>query len=109
MEFEGAPSLLSLRFQHKAFSWGKIQVQKSSNAEKIKTVLGEKLATRWTFVTHLNGTYTYFVEAESPHRILQWSSDRGESAELTGTARLDYWNLHDEGEEVYLKKLFPGK
>lgn len=106
-EFPGAPSLLSLRFQHKSFTWGKIAVQKSAATETISTVLGDKKAIRWTVSTPLSGTYTYYVESEQPHRILKWSNDRGESGEIAGTIRLDYWRLHDEGDESYLKKLFP--
>lgn len=107
VEFNGAPSLLSLRFQHKLFSWSKISVQKSASSETISTAIGDKKAVRWVVITSLNGTCTYFVEAEQPHRILKWMSDQGESAEITGTIRLDYWKLHDEGDESYLKKLFP--
>ena len=107
VEFAGAPSLLALRFQHKPFSWGKISVHKSALTGNISTVLGERKAVRWTVSTPLHGTYTCFVEADPPHRILKWTSDQGESGELTGTIRLDYWKLHDEGDESYLKKLFP--
>ena len=102
-----APSLLSLRFFHKPFSWERLHVEKSVKPEKLRCALGTVPATRWTVRTAHAGVYTYFVEADWPHRILKWSSDQGEYAELTGSVRLPYWKLHDNGDERYLQKLFP--
>ena len=61
--------------------------------------------TRWTVETPYNGTFTYWVELDAPRRIIQWSSDQGESGVLTGSSRLPYWKLHKKGDEKYLKEL----
>lgn len=47
----------------------------------------------------------FFVEKAYPHRIVRWELLPDVSAELTGTARLEYWKLHDNGDEKYLKQL----
>ena len=56
------------------------------------------------------------VESAYPHRIVRWEwpgaesdSSRGrdgnDSGELTGSARLKYWELHKEGDERKLARL----
>jgi hypothetical protein len=99
-----APSLLTLGFDHKNFAWGKAVISKAAAAENVKTALGEKAATRWT-VRAPSGTWTYLVEKDAPRRILAWSNDRGEKAEITGSARLPYWQLHGAGDEKFRKEL----
>ena len=105
LEAACAPSLLALRLLHKPFTWQSIRVSKAATPESMKTVLGQVQVYRWTVRTPYLGTYTYFVESAWPRRIVRWSSDTGESGVLTGSARLPYWQLHDNGGEKYLKDL----
>ena len=71
-----------------------------------------------TLVTQIeNGAQgTFFVESSYPHRIVRWEwnppvgsgrwgADSNDSGELGGSARLKYWELHDEGGERYLARL----
>ena len=106
-EAPGAPSLLALRLQHKPFAWGTIVIEKGRETENVRSAFGVVKATRWTVTTPHSGTFTYLVEAAYPRRILKWTTDRGESAELTGTTRLPYWKLNKEGDERHLRELFP--
>ena len=48
---------------------------------------------------------TFWVEHAYPHRIIRWELAPDLGAELTGTSRLDYWKLHRNGDESYLKPL----
>ncbi len=105
LEADCAPSLLALRLLHKPFAWQKIAIAKAAAPESMKTVLGQTQVYRWTVRTPYFGTYTYFVEAGWPHRIVKWTSDQGEAGTLTGSTRLPYWKLHDNGDEKYLKDL----
>jgi hypothetical protein len=100
-----APALLTLRLEHKPLAWKEMTVTKAAAVKPLKTVLGSTLARRWTVLAPLGATYDYWTEAAWPHRILKWTSDRGESATLTGTTRLPYWKLHDPGDERYLKEI----
>ena len=46
-----------------------------------------------------------YVENVYPHRVVKWSLSPDVSAELTGSKRLPYWQLHDNGHESYLQEL----
>jgi len=49
------------------------------------------------------------VESGYPHRILRWewspAADSNDAGELTGSQRLQYWKLHNVGDERYLRRL----
>jgi hypothetical protein len=105
LEAPCAPSLLSLRLQHKPFAWGTIKITKAKTLKDMGSVLGEIPVRRWTVETSSSGIFTYYVESDWPHRIVQWSNEDGESGVLTGSTRLPYWKLRDNGDEKYLKNL----
>jgi hypothetical protein len=48
---------------------------------------------------------TLRIETAYPHRVVGWSCTDGEEAELTGTARLPYWELNREGDASKLELL----
>ena len=52
---------------------------------------------------------TVRIEEAEPHRLLGWSWEReGEvldAAELSGSRRMKYWELHAEGQEALRKEL----
>ena len=48
---------------------------------------------------------TFDVEREGARRILGWRTSEGEEAELLGTARLPYWQLHSLGDERFLEQI----
>lgn len=48
---------------------------------------------------------TFDVERDQPRRIHRWTTSEGEVAELLGTERLTYWELHNEGDESYLARI----
>ncbi len=104
-QFTSGPSLLALRLLHKPFEWQMLKVTKSAKRSLMGSVLGKIAVTRWTVETPSQGTFTYWVEVDWPHRIIQWSSDQGESGVLTGSTRLPYWKLHKGGDEKYLREL----
>jgi hypothetical protein len=99
------PSLMRARLLHKAPAWGEATVRRSTGRARVSTVLGTIDADSFTVEEKGGDTVTFVVEAAMPHRILSWSSSSGEAATLTGTARLPYWELHDSGQESYLKQL----
>ena len=45
------------------------------------------------------------VESAAPRRIVEWESSDGEKASLLGSDRLQYWNLHGEGQASFLARL----
>ncbi len=50
-------------------------------------------------------TWTFWVERESPRRVLRWTCSDGEHAELLGSDRLEYWKLTAPGDESALARL----
>ncbi|MFN0118443.1 MAG: hypothetical protein ACKVQC_09165 [Elusimicrobiota bacterium] len=106
-EAVSVPMLLSLRFTHKPFEFGKVRVTKSAESEIITTALGKKETTKWLIDSTHFGQYTYWIEKQWPKRILRWKSSQGESGEITGTTRLPYWSLNANGDEKNLSLLFP--
>ncbi len=91
---------------------------KHQNAEGFETTVKfaeeprERVVPAGTFAAH---TATYrrqdgsscdvWLEMPYPHRIVGWECSDGESAKLTGTRRLPYWQTHREGDERLLGDL----
>lgn len=48
---------------------------------------------------------TFDVEQTGMKRIVAWTANDGEHAEILRTARLPYWSLHGPGEETYREQL----
>ena len=50
----------------------------------------------------------FSIEREHPHRIVQWAwtgREAAESGALTGTVRMKYWQLNDNGDERLLREI----
>jgi len=54
---------------------------------------------------HGGRTWTFWVERDEPHRIVQWTCSDGERAQLIAGERLAYWKLNAPGGEKWLAKL----
>ena len=50
-------------------------------------------------------TWTFWVEHDEPHRVLEWQCSDGERARLLAGERLTYWKLDAPGGEAWLAKL----
>ena len=99
------PSLLRSRLDHRRLAWGRATVSVAAAAAPVTVPAGRFPAETWT-VAEEGGRVTRFdVEAAAPYRILRWTVDTGETAELLGSERLTYWELNREGGEKYLKRL----
>jgi hypothetical protein len=98
-------SQLRTRLLHVPAKWGEATVTRAAAAAPVKTALGTLRAFTYTVVEAGGDTLTFTVEEAYPHRLLAWQSSSGESAHLVGSARLEYWKLHDNGDEKYLKQL----
>jgi hypothetical protein len=85
------PSLLRARLEHKPSAWGEAKVSRGSDG--------------YTVAERGGPTTIWRIEAAAPHKILAWKSSTGEEGKLLGSARLPYWELHDNGNESYLKAL----
>jgi hypothetical protein len=78
------------RLAHKPLMWTDAEIERNDNTYTVRTE---------------GRTGTFTIEAGYPHRITHWEMLPDISADLTGSARLEYWKLHNNGDESYLKQL----
>ncbi len=105
------------RLAHRRFEWSTAEIERQPRPDTARVPAGEFLVDVYTIRTGDGRVGRIEVEENYPHRIVRWSwkperppgpgfSLGGtDSAELSGSARLEYWKLHDNGDESYLKKL----
>lgn len=103
--FPFLPSLYVGRLSHKPLEWTTAEITRAEATETIEVPAGkfETIVYHTKVATGLERTF--YVEAAYPHRIIRWEAPPDLSADLTGTARLKYWQLHNNGDERYLKEL----
>jgi hypothetical protein len=92
------PSLWSQRKRHTTLEPQKATIRRESGTRDGAPV------TRFT-LSYGSSSTTYEVEKTAPRRVVYWKSSDGDEARLLKTARLPYWQLHDPGDEKYLKEL----
>lgn len=98
-------SQLRTRLLHVAAAWGEATVSRATAATEVKSALGTLRAISYVVAEKDGDTLTFTVEEAYPHRLLAWKSSSGESGRILGSARLEYWKLHGNGDEKYLKQL----
>jgi hypothetical protein len=91
------------RLRHREAGWGELAVTRASEAAEVRVPAGSFRAIEYRLVASDGRRGTVRIEEAEPHRLLGWSWEReGEpldSAELTGSRRMKYWELHAEGQE----------
>ncbi len=98
-------SQLRTRLLHVPAKWGEATVTRAAASAPVKTALGTLRAFTYTVAETGGDTITFTVEEAEPHRLLEWRSSSGETARILGSARLEYWKMHDNGDEKALKQL----
>jgi hypothetical protein len=71
----------------------------------VEVPAGKFTATLYTLKVADGRSGKFWIEQAYPHRIVRWELSPDLGAELTGTSRLEYWKLHRNGDESYLKSL----
>ena len=104
-EYPMLTSLATSRARHEPLKWSPTAFLRDSGAQTIRVPAGsfevEVFRTR-----HRDGSWkAYYVEKESPKRIVRWETSEGEKAELLGSDRLKYWEMNGEGGEAALTRL----
>lgn len=96
------------RLRHSEASWGELTV---TRPKELVLVSGKEQI--WSIAYELGSTDgrtgKVMIEEAWPHRLLAWEWKRGsellDSAILTGSQRMKYWELHAEGQEALRKEL----
>jgi len=109
------PGAMTRRLRHQPLAWTTAEIERLADRERISVPAGD-FDTIVYVVRVADGRLGRFhIEAAAPHRVVRWSwgtslqtfapPEAGESGELTGSERLAYWQLHDNGDERHLEAL----
>lgn len=99
------PRAMQTRMSHSPSTPLQVTVHRSDSNRSVSVPAGSFDAEVWT-ISHDNKPYlTFSVEKSPPHRILSWAGVDGNTAALTGTTRLKYWQKAREGDEVLRTQL----
>ena len=98
-------SQMRTRLLHVPAKWGEATVSRAAASAMVKTAIGALRAYTYTVAETGGDTITFTVEEAAPHRLLAWQSSSGEAAHILGSARLEYWKMHNNGDEKALKLL----
>jgi hypothetical protein len=99
------PSVYHSRLAHRPLGWAGCDISRAPDNQTISVPAG-KFATLLYEVRISDGRVgKFWIEHAYPHRIVRWELAPDVAAEMTGSARLKYWQLHNNGDESYLKQL----
>lgn len=103
------------RLRHLPLQWGTAEIERTSSTEEIDVPAGTFTTDVYVVRTGDGREGTFFIEQQYPHRIVRWqwkatgtgrrANEAAETGELTGTTRVEYWQLHDNGDERHLDQL----
>jgi hypothetical protein len=99
------PGTFADRLAHQKPAWTEAEISRRPRNETVLVPAGE-FSTRVVDIQVKDGKHgTFYLENAYPHRIVKWELAPDVRGELTGTLRVPYWTLHDNGGESYLKDL----
>jgi hypothetical protein len=110
------------RLAHSPLQWNEAVIERSRAAESVTVPAGTFNASVYTVTVVGVRDGNFWIEQAYPHRIIRWEwkpaarriggqgghwspGEALDAGELTGSARLPYWKLHNLGDEKYLKEL----
>lgn len=99
------PALTRARFEHKPLAWTTAKLARDRSPTTVVVPAGTFEVEVVTAAVQGGPVHTVWVERASPRRVVKWTSSDGEAAELTGSARMKYWELNGEGDEKALARL----
>jgi hypothetical protein len=96
------------RLMHRPLDWTTAVIERRPGAETIEVPAGTFPVSTYVVTTGDGRDGRIDIEQAHPHRIVRWAWGPGraaETAELTGTVRVKYWQLNGNGDERYLEQL----
>ena len=104
------------RLAHRRFAWSTATIERLRAGETVRVPAGSFITDVYVVRPADGREGRFFIERAYPHRVVRWawaapaapgatSLGGTDSGELTGSARLEYWRLHDPGDESYLEAL----
>jgi hypothetical protein len=99
------PGALYTRFAHQPLEWTTARISRARDTEPVEVAAGSFECMVYTVEIGDGRDGTFWIESEYPHRIVKWSLPPDVSGELTGSARMPYWDYNREGDESHLREL----
>jgi len=112
------PSAFYRRLNHQPIAWSTAQIQRLADTDSVQVPAGTFNTVTYLVKTQNGRAGRFDIEQAYPHRVIRWSwqTTTGDSqqqwlgsgveeGELTGSKRLAYWKLHDNGHESHLDQL----
>jgi hypothetical protein len=98
------PSLTHSRLNHAPLAWSTVRLTRSSAPQRITVPAGTFEA--WILEARSpHRTWTFHVNQQFPHQIVQWTTNHGQQARMVKSVRLKYWQLNHPEAIHQLSKL----
>lgn len=98
-------SLVFTRLRHVPLTWQEAELARSSETGNVTVPAGSfQVETRTVNMTD-GRLWTFDVEAAAPHRIIRWTCNDGESGQLLGSERMEYWKMNGEAFRDAVKRI----
>ncbi len=108
-------SAFARRLRHLPLAWGTAEIERLRDTQDIEVPAGTFTADVYVVRPDDGREGKFFIEQQYPHRIVRWqwkatgtgrrASEATETGELTGTTRVEYWQLNRNGDERHLDQL----
>jgi len=99
------PSSIERRFRHVKPTIVPSAVSWAPEAKTVEVPAGRFEVREASYARQDGARCTTQIEVSYPHRVVGWSCTDGEEAKLRGSARIPYWQTHNEGDEKLLGEL----
>jgi len=107
--FPYLPDAFERRLRHHEAAWGELEVAREATSAEATVPAGSFQAVVYRLKASDGRSGSVRIEEAYPHRLLSWSWERDgeilDSGELTGSQRMKYWELHDQGQESLRARL----
>ena len=111
------PSAFHRRLTHQPLEWSTATIERVAGSRTVVVPAGTFTVSVYSIRTADGREGRFQIERAYPHRLVQWewkrtpgnggrwAGDSDDSGKLAGSARLEYWKLHANGDERYLRDL----
>jgi hypothetical protein len=103
------PGAFRRRLTHAPLKWESATIERLAEPQTVSVPAGRFPTTVYSVALASGPRGLFFVESAYPHRVVHWewtqAADGDDSGELAGSQRLEYWKLHNVGDQQYLRDL----
>ena len=99
------PGAFFSRLSHQKQDWIQATITRAKTSQAVTVPAGRFTTILYDVRIGDGRAGMFWIDEVYPHRIVKWSLPPDVLGELSGSERLEYWKLHGEGDEKYLKDL----